>query len=48
MLRLSQEQMLRGKRHDGVEIRIFSVLYDGVLMVAEFRIIFGQRSWEMQ
>lgn len=34
-VRISQEQMLRGKRHDGVEIRIFSVLYDGILMVAD-------------
>lgn len=34
-VRISQEKMLRGKRHDGVEIRIFSVLYDGILMVAD-------------
>lgn len=34
-VRISQEQILRGKRHDGVEIRIFSALYDGILMVAD-------------
>jgi len=34
-VRISQEQMLRGKRHDGVEICIFSVLYDGILLVAD-------------
>lgn len=32
-VRISQEQMLRSSRNDGVEIRIYSVLYDGVLMV---------------
>jgi CRISPR associated protein. len=32
---ISQEQMLRGKRRDGVDIRIFSVLYDGILSVTE-------------
>lgn len=34
-VRISQEQMLRGKRHNGVEIHIFSVLYDGVLAVTD-------------
>lgn len=32
-VRVSQEQILRGKRRDGAEIRIFSVLYDGILTV---------------
>lgn len=30
-VRISQEQMLRGKPHDSLEICIFSVLYDGIL-----------------
>lgn len=34
-IRISQPQMLRGKRHEGVEIHIFSVLYDGILEVVE-------------
>lgn len=34
-VRISQEQMLRGKRRDDVEIRVFSVLYDGILMVSD-------------
>ncbi len=34
-VRISQEQMLRGKQHSGNGIRIFSVLYDGILMVTE-------------
>ena len=34
-VRISQEQMLRGKRRDGVEIRIFAVLYDGILTVSD-------------
>jgi CRISPR system Cascade subunit CasE len=34
-VRISQEQMLRGKRNDGVEIRIYSVMYDGMLTVTE-------------
>lgn len=34
-VRISQEQMLRGKQHSGNGIRVYSVLYDGVLMVAE-------------
>jgi len=31
----SQEQMLRGKKRSGKMIRIFSVLYDGILTVSE-------------
>jgi len=34
-VRISQEQMLRGKQHSGNGIRIFSVLYDGILTVTE-------------
>ena len=34
-VRVSQEQMLRGKQHTGNAIRIFSVLYDGTLTVTE-------------
>lgn len=34
-VRVSQPQMLRGKRNNGVQINIFSVLYDGILMVAD-------------
>ena len=34
-VRISQEQMLRGNQHSGNAIRIFSVLYDGILIVAE-------------
>ena len=34
-VRVSQERMLRGKQHDGNIIRIFSVLYDGILTVNE-------------
>lgn len=34
-VRISQEQMLRGKQHAGNGIRIYSVLYDGVLTVTE-------------
>lgn len=34
-VRVSQEQMLRGSRHSGSAIRVFSVLYDGVLVVSE-------------
>jgi CRISPR system Cascade subunit CasE len=34
-VRVSQEQMLRGKQHSGNGIRIFSALYDGILMVTE-------------
>ncbi len=32
---ISQNQMLRGKRHDDMELRVFSVLYDGILTVSE-------------
>lgn len=34
-VRVSQEQMLRDKQHSDNSIRIFSVLYDGVLTVTE-------------
>lgn len=34
-VRVSQEQMLRGKQHDGNGIRIYSVLYDGMVAVTE-------------
>lgn len=34
-VRISQEQMLRGRQHSGNSIQIFSVLYDGILMVNE-------------
>ncbi len=34
-VRISQEQMLKGKQHTGNGIRIHSVLYDGILMVTE-------------
>jgi len=34
-VRVSQEQMLRGTQHAGNGIRIFSVLYDGILSVSE-------------
>jgi CRISPR system Cascade subunit CasE len=34
-VRVSQQQMLRGKQHSGNAIRIFSVLYDGILAVTE-------------
>lgn len=33
--RVSQEQMLRGNQHGGNGIRLFSVLYDGVLCVGD-------------
>jgi CRISPR system Cascade subunit CasE len=39
-VRISQEQMMRGNKHDGNVLRIFSVLYDGTLTVndpAKFR-----------
>lgn len=32
-VRVSQEHLLRGKRHDGNTISIYSVLYDGILAV---------------
>lgn len=34
-VRISQEQMLRGKQHTGNGIYIYSVLYDGILIVTE-------------
>jgi CRISPR system Cascade subunit CasE len=34
-VRISQEQMLRGKQHTGNGIRIYSVLYDGILIVTK-------------
>lgn len=34
-VRISQEQMLRGNQHSGNSVRIFSVLYDGILIVTE-------------
>lgn len=34
-VRVSQEQMLRGIRHSGNVIRVFSVLYDGILTVSD-------------
>lgn len=34
-VRVSQEQMLGGKQHSGNGIRIYSVLYDGILIVTE-------------
>ena len=33
--RVSQEQMLRGIRHSGGAIHVFSVLYGGILAVTE-------------
>jgi CRISPR system Cascade subunit CasE len=34
-VRISQDQMSRGRRHSGNDIRVFSVLYDGMLTVSE-------------
>ncbi|KAF0126156.1 MAG: CRISPR-associated Cse3 family protein [Elusimicrobia bacterium] len=34
-VRISQERMLHGRRRNGIEIRLFSALYDGVLNVTE-------------
>jgi len=34
-MRVSQEQMIRGKQHSGNGMSVFSVLYDGVLTVTE-------------
>jgi CRISPR system Cascade subunit CasE len=34
-VQISQEQMLRGNRHSGNIILVFSVLYDGILIVTE-------------
>lgn len=34
-VRISQEQILRGKQHAGNGIRVYSVLYDGILRVTD-------------
>lgn len=34
-VRISHQQMLRGRQHSGNGIKIYSVLYDGILMVSE-------------
>jgi CRISPR system Cascade subunit CasE len=34
-VQISQEQMLRGNQHSGNPVRVFSVLYDGILTVTE-------------
>jgi CRISPR system Cascade subunit CasE len=34
-VRITQEQMLRGRQHSGNSIRIFSALYDGILSITE-------------
>jgi len=34
-VRVSQEQMLRGNQHSGNSVRIYSVLYDGNIMVTD-------------
>ena len=34
-VRVSQEQMLRGSQHSGNIVRVFSVLYDGILTVTD-------------
>lgn len=34
-VRISQEQMVRGRQHSGNQIRVFSVLYDGMLTVTQ-------------
>ena len=34
-VRISQEQMLRGNQHSGNTVRVFAVLYDGILTVTE-------------
>jgi CRISPR system Cascade subunit CasE len=36
-VRISHEQMLKGKRRSGDEIRVYSVIYDGFLKVTETR-----------
>jgi len=40
-VRISQEQMLKGKQHTGNGIRIFSVLYDGVLILQNSERLFA-------
>lgn len=37
-VRVSQGQMLKGKRHPGGFIRVFSVLYDGILKVTDLNL----------
>ena len=34
-VRVSQEQMLRGNQHTGNPVRIFSVLYDGLVKITD-------------
>lgn len=34
-VRISQEQMLQGNQHSGNSVRIYSVLYDGIIMIAD-------------
>lgn len=34
-VRVSQQQMLQGQQHNGNPMRIYAVLYDGILMVAD-------------
>ncbi len=34
-VRISQEQILRGYQHSGNPVRIYSVLYDGIILVTE-------------
>ncbi|MBU2755755.1 type I-E CRISPR-associated protein Cas6/Cse3/CasE [Acidithiobacillus sp. CV18-2] len=34
-VRISQDQMLTGRKHDGITIRVFSVLYEGRLTVTD-------------
>ena len=34
-VRITHEQMIRGKQHSGNPIRIYSVLYEGILIVRE-------------
>jgi CRISPR system Cascade subunit CasE len=34
-VRVSQERMLQGKQHNGNAVRIYSVLYEGILTVTE-------------
>ena len=35
VVRISQERMLAGRRRNGAEIHVFSVLYDGMLTVTD-------------
>jgi len=37
-VRISQEQMLRGKKHSGAAVTIYSVLYEGILSVTDPRL----------